>query len=371
MGSGMRMDPLSRQWPRYVTLAPSILIAGGIIWNAVTPAEYWGDWMLSAAVVVAGAMLSLTHTIAAGVAIILAEVGLTMKDGTFGHEAGTLELANTLFIAAVGLGVNRVVAHHWRRLQVVRSVAEAAQRAVLPAPPRRLGPLAVAACYRAAQNEARIGGDAYAVQDTPHGPRLLIADVRGKGLGAVTVVSVLFGAFREAAELAPDLTSLAERLEHAVLREAARREEEVRLEGFVTALLGEIAPDGSFLRLLNCGHPAPYLFHDGTMCALGSDDPGLPLGMSVLGVPRPDPDGWPFRVGDTLLLVTDGVTEARDRSGDFYDPLARLSGLGPFRQPGEVIDVLVRDVECWTGGPRDDDMAVLAITREGDGPGAP
>ncbi|WP_229330966.1 SpoIIE family protein phosphatase [Streptomyces sp. UNOC14_S4] len=67
------------------------------------------------------------------------------------------------------------------------------------------------------------------------------------------------------------------------------------------------------------------------------------------------------------LLIADGVTEARDRSGRLYEPGDHLVGRGPFRQPGEVIEALVRDVEHWIGGPRDDDMAALAITRNAVG----
>lgn len=260
-----------------------------------------------------------------------------------------------------------MVARYGRHLDVVRTVAEAAQRAVLPAPPERIGPLAIAARYQAAQSEARIGGDAYAVQRTPFGVRLLIADVRGKGLGAVSAVSVLLGAFREAAEEEPDLATLADRMERALLRESEHTSEEDRLEGFITALLCEVLPGAAGLRLLNCGHPLPYLCHDDEVRALDTGDPGLPLGMGTLEVERPLTADRPFPVGSTLLLVTDGVTEARDRTGRFYDPVTELAGHGPFRGPQDVIDRLVRDVEHWTGGPRDDDMAVLALTRQMEG----
>ncbi|TVL89350.1 PP2C family protein-serine/threonine phosphatase [Streptomyces sp. SAJ15] len=365
------MDPLVTRWPRYVSFAPAALIVCGTVWNALSPREYWGDPMLAAAVVLAGALLSLRHTILTGVAVVLIELALAVKDGYVGHIVGTLTLANAVFTALVGIGVNRVIARHGRRLEVVRSVAEAAQRALLPVPPARVGPLAVAAVYKAAQIEALIGGDAYAVHDTPYGTRLMIADVRGKGLGAVSVVSVLLGTFREAAERAPELTVLAEHLERALVREAARSEHLIQMEGFVTALLGEIPAGADRVSLLNCGHPSPYLLAGRALSTLEPHEPGLPLGMSVLGVPQAAPQTWPFPVEATLLLVTDGVTEARDRTGNFYDPASRLSGRGPFQRPEELIGTLVSDVEHWTGGPRDDDMAVLAITRCADGPAGP
>ncbi|WP_327583044.1 serine/threonine-protein phosphatase [Nonomuraea sp. NBC_00507] len=359
------MDPPSFRWPRYVWFIPAALIVIGTILNILSPRDYWGDYQLGAAVVLAGALLSLRHTIAAGAALVLVELALLIKDGYFGHAAGTFSLINAVFTALVGLGVNSVVARHGRRLEAVRSVAEAAQRAVLPAPPAGIGPLAIAAVYKTAQIETLIGGDAYAVQDTPYGARLLIADVRGKGLGAVGIVSVLLGAFREAADRAPDLVVLAERMERALVREASSREESLRMEGFVTAVIGEITAGADRVRLLNCGHPSPYLLQGDTVSSLDPDEPSLPLGMSGLGAPRAEPGEWSFPAGAMLLLVTDGVTEARDRSGTFYDPASRLAGRGPFRNPDEVIQVLVRDVERWTGGPRDDDMAILAITRSG------
>ncbi|MER5627243.1 PP2C family protein-serine/threonine phosphatase [Streptosporangium sp. NPDC002544] len=357
------MNPLTTSWPRYVSFIPAAMIVVGTVLNVLSPRYYWGDYLLGAAVVTAGALLSLRHTFAVAAAIVLIQLALLIKDGYFGHVVGTLSLISAVFTALVGLGVNRVVTSHSRRLEVVRSVAEAAQRAVLPAPPARIGPLAVAALYKAAQIEALIGGDAYAVQETPYGTRLLIADVRGKGLGAVGTVAVLLGAFREAADQAADLVLLAERMERALVKEAASREESIRMEGFVTAVLGEITPDADSVRLLNCGHPPPYLLEGDTVSSLDPGEPSLPLGMSGLGVLRAEPESRPFPTGSTLLLVTDGVTEARGPYGTFYDPVSGLAGRGSFRRPGEVVEALVRDVERWTGGSHDDDMAILAITR--------
>ncbi|MFK0297409.1 PP2C family protein-serine/threonine phosphatase [Streptomyces sp. NPDC090442] len=365
------MDPHAMRWPWYVSFGPAALMAGGIVWDLMTVPKSWGNGMLAASLVMAGALLSLRHTIAVATAIVLFQLTLMISGGYQYHAAGVYTLINTVFIVLIALGVNRVVARHGHRLEVVRNVAEAAQRAVLPTPPGGVGRLAIAADYKAAQVEALIGGDAYAVQDTPHGTRLMIADVRGKGMGAVGVVSVLLGTFRAEADLVPNLEVLAERLEHALIKEASQREEVVRMEGFVTALLGEITPDTDQVRLLNCGHPSPYLFEGDTVSSLDPDEPGLPLGMSGLGVPQARPKSWSFPAGGTLLLVTDGVTEARDPSGAFYEPVRRLSGQGPFRQPDEVIEVLVGDVEHWTGGPRDDDMAILAITRCGGEPNRP
>jgi serine phosphatase RsbU (regulator of sigma subunit) len=362
------MAQRSVQWPPYVRVAPWLLIVGGLVWNSLDTTNYWGDPMLAAAAVLAGALLTLRDTVAVGVASVTGILVLSSQDGSIGTRAGYLELANTVFAALLGVGVNRVVARHGRRLARVRSVAEAAQRAVLPEPPGRVGELEVAACYRAAQDEALIGGDAYALQVTPYGVRVLIADVRGKGLQAVGAVSVLLGAFREESHRAPDLAALADELERSLTWESVRMSEEVRLEGFITALLVEFPPGEGAARTLDCGHPGPYLLGgDPPVRRWDAADPGLPLGMGALGVGRPEPETRPFPPGCTLLLVTDGVTEARNAAGEFYDPVLGLAPLGPFAGPREALDALVADVTRWTGGPRDDDMAVFAVTRRGAG----
>ncbi|MDF3289629.1 PP2C family protein-serine/threonine phosphatase [Streptomyces silvisoli] len=358
------MDPAAESWLGLVRWAPTALIGAGVVFDLLTPIQYSGGPLVAVACVAAGATLPLRRTVVVAAAMVVATLWWTFRQGTFGPLHGAVEAGNVIIGALVGLEVNRVISRYGRRLEAVRTVAEAAQLALLPDPPRRLGPLSVAALYRAAQSEARIGGDAYAVEETPYGVRLLMADVRGKGLEAVRAVSVLLGAFREAAEQAADLVELAGRLEHALVREGRRREGDERAEGFVTALVGELDLEHGAVRLLNRGHPSPYLLHeDGGVSTLDPTEPDLPLCMGKLNPQRSAADSFPFPSGATLLLVTDGVTEARDRAGHFYDPAARLAGRGPFGEPRETIDVLVRDVGGWTGGHDADDMAVLALSR--------
>ena len=123
------------------------------------------------------------------------------------------EMVTVLTVSGLALLINRVVRRSGEQLASARGIAEAAQLAVLPKPAERIGGLHVSAWYEAAQADAFIGGDLYAVQETPYGVRLAVGDVRGKGLGAVEAVAVVLGAFREAAETEPTLEALAQRLE--------------------------------------------------------------------------------------------------------------------------------------------------------------
>ncbi|MFT9472833.1 hypothetical protein [Streptomyces sp. 11-1-2] len=78
-------------------------------------------------------------------------------------------------------------------------MSEATRRVVLRPLPHRLGPLRVASLNMAAEDEAQIGGDLYAATRVEDSTRMIIGDVRGKGLTSISDASVLMGAFREAA----------------------------------------------------------------------------------------------------------------------------------------------------------------------------
>jgi serine phosphatase RsbU (regulator of sigma subunit) len=63
-----------------------------------------------------------------------------------------------------------------------------------------------------------------------------------------------------------------------------------------------------------------------------------------------------------LLLHTDGLSEARDEHGAFFDPAARLTGR-VFRTPATLLAALADEVRRHTGGGTTDDMALLAVRR--------
>jgi serine phosphatase RsbU (regulator of sigma subunit) len=362
------MDTVTTGWPTsLVRWIPGGMVAAGIAFDLATPAPYTGDPLLAAGCVLAGATQATRVAMATFACALLAMVALAVEDNRIYEHRGVADLASVVLAGAIALVVNRVLLRHGRRLETVRGVAEAAQRALLPDPPQRIGPLAIAARYDAAASEARIGGDIYAAQAAPYGIRLLIGDVRGKGLAAVGAVGVLLGAFREAADAEPDLRQLAGRLDRALERSTSGDDDESRLEGFTTGLLAEFSRDGGTLRLVNRGHPPPYLLTaDGAVRTLEASVPDLPFGMHGLGGERPDPDEVAVPHGATLLLVTDGVTETRDPAGDFYDPQARLPALGPPATPQQAVEALVRDLAAWTAGrvAGDDDRAVLAVRRD-------
>ncbi|MFI1394715.1 PP2C family protein-serine/threonine phosphatase [Streptomyces sp. NPDC020681] len=352
---------------RVVRALPALMILGGLLFDLTTPDRFTAVPMFAAAPLLAAPFFSWLATLLTGIAASLGVVGLHFYNSSIGEITSYTETATVLTVAGLALFINTVIRRSGERLASARVIAETAQRAVLPTPAERIGGLQVAARYEAALADAFIGGDLFAVQDTPHGVRLVVGDVRGKGLEAVEAVAVVIGAFREAAEQESSLEGVAERLERALAREGTRRDTLDAVEGFTTAVLGEIPRGGGVVRLVNRGHPDPLmLYADGDLDFLEPAEASLPLGMGDLG-------SWPDRAqehplpdGATLLLYTDGLSEARNPAGVFYDPGERLGGR-LFPGPEELLDALVDDVRRYTGGGSRDDMALLAVCRPAEG----
>ncbi|QNE80019.1 SpoIIE family protein phosphatase [Streptomyces rutgersensis] len=340
-----------------LALLPPALIVGGVLADVLGPQPYTGLPLLAAAPLAACIVLSLRSAVVVAVLSVVAAVAV---DLALGRPATALvvDVADVLVISLIGVWLRRLMDSRNRSLTLTRDIAEAAQLAVLPQPPRRVGPLLVATRYQGAHEGARIGGDFFAVQETPYGVRLMMGDVRGHGLPAVSAMSVVVGAFRENARQAPSLRELARRLD--VAAERAEGEDTDLGEEFTTALFAEIPPGGDRVHLLSRGHLPPYLVADGRVVPLIRGTPGTPLGAG-LGTDDAEPDSFPLPPGASLLLTTDGVTEARDRHGVFYDPVAGLAGRS-FDEPQELVDAVVGEVTAWSGGRLSDDMAVLAVT---------
>ncbi|MFF0475423.1 PP2C family protein-serine/threonine phosphatase [Streptomyces sp. NPDC004284] len=358
---------------RFIRALPPLIIAGGVVFDVATPPAYTAAPLFSAAPLVAAPFSSLLTTLLTGIAAVLASIGLHSYNGTVDEIASLTETLTVLTVSALALLINQVVRRSGERLASARVIAEAAQKAVLPTPAERIGGLQCAARYEAAQADAFIGGDLFAVQDTPHGVRLVVGDVRGKGMEAVEAVAVVTGAFREAAETERSLEGVARRLERALAREGTRRDDLDSFEGFTTAVLAEIPRgDGGgtfdgFVRVVNRGHPPPLmLYGDGRLDLLEPGQAALPLGMGELAEWPDRVEAWPLPPGATLLFYTDGLSEARDARGVFYDPAARLAGR-IFPGPEELLDALVDDVRLHTGGGSTDDMALLAVSRPATG----
>ncbi|ONK13335.1 PP2C family protein-serine/threonine phosphatase [Streptomyces sp. MP131-18] len=351
-------------WARARVLAwlPAVLIAVGTFLDLASPPHVTLTPFYVAAPLLAAPVLPLWATTAYGVlatGTVAAQMHLRTEPG-LGESA--IKVVTVALISFLAVAINRIVARRDQRVATARGVAEAVQRAVVPEPPARVGALRVAARYRAAQRDTLIGGDLYAVRETPYGVRMLVGDVRGKGLAATEAVAVLLGAFREAAECEPQLAEVCDRLETALVREQRARRTLDPVEGFATAVLVEVPPEPPLrVRLINRGHPPPVVMGPGGCAHYLTTEPALPLGLGNLAPAPERPRTARFPAGSRLLLYTDGVSEARNAAGAFYDPVAGLDGQ-TLTDPAALLDLLVDGVVAHTGGALNDDMALLAVT---------
>lgn len=273
--------------------------------------------------------------------------------------------AAALIATSVAVVIARYLTEHGqRKLVQLRAVAEAAQRAILPPLPHRLGPLRLASTYLAAEDEARIGGDFYAAVRTPTGTRLIIGDVRGKGLAAVGIAAHTISTFRDAARRLTTLPELAAYLDSSVRSNASEAvSPEQTEEAFVTATLLEIPDAEPLVRSVTCGHPPPLLLRAHDVGILEAGQPAPPLGLGALVQTTFHLDTFALRAEDILLLYTDGAIEARNTDGEFY-PLAKRLTHQNHRHPTALLNHLRGDLLNHVGGRLDDDAALIAIKHQ-------
>lgn len=248
------------------------------------------------------------------------------------------------------------------RLRQLSEVAEAAQDAILHAVAPVLGAWAMGSAYRSAHGEARIGGDVLEVVRTSTGVRGLIGDVRGNGLQAVELSTAVRLAFRESCDvLDAPLAEVVRRADQAV---CARGGE----EDFVTAVFFDL-DDNGWVHVINCGHLPPMrLTSRGSASPLSPRVASAPLGLD----PCATSDTYCFEPGDRLLMYTDGLIEARDAAGEFFEVL-RHTTLLTSGQPQQAVDQLLGELDRHTDSTTSDDVAVLlaALTGASVDPSSP
>ncbi|MET9832136.1 PP2C family protein-serine/threonine phosphatase [Streptomyces sp. NPDC006385] len=381
LGSARRPQ-LLRVRDRSVAWVPPLLLLIGIV---AVDYETSSDFrILSWMVLVPGIAAAICGVWGTAVFAVLAPATYATADAVLPHEyqAGLPDLV----LAGVG-GVLATLACVVRvrgeqRMLHMQDVAETIRRTVLRPLPPGWGGLDHAAVYLAADSAARVGGDFYDIQTGLHGTRVILGDVQGKGLGAVEAAAALLGTFREAAYHEPDLTTVAVRLEvrmqrHIRMRTALGGEEGDRFATAVLLGFPEERPDA--LDAVVLGHESPLVVRPDGVRSLPTGH-GLPLGLGGLApVEGPPPVlHVPLGPGETLLLTTDGVTEARDGDGTFYplaDEVAAAVAADPdIAQPRRLVAFVRESTLRHCGGHLADDTTVFAVRRRagvgnGDGIG--
>ncbi|MFD4138586.1 MULTISPECIES: PP2C family protein-serine/threonine phosphatase [unclassified Streptomyces] len=322
-----------------------------------TPREIAISRLLPVAPALAAAMWPVLPTVLLGTFCLMVMISLSFFYTDLGTPYTAAAIVAVTAAAAYGSHVRR---QREEALFNIRLVADAAQKVLLRPLPRRIEGVELESLYLAAQEQARIGGDFYEAAATPYGVRLLIGDVRGKGLSAVGAAAAVIGCFRDAAYDEPDLRGIVHRLETSITRYSAAHPTQDLPERFATALVAEIPHGSAHVRLLNCGHPPPLLVHHGEISVLEPTTPSPPLNLATLIGDHYCVDTVAFAPGDQLLLYTDGVTETRDRTGAFFPLPDWMRQQGP-APPRELLDRLHRKLLDYSGGRLEDDIAALAV----------
>ncbi|MFF9209482.1 MULTISPECIES: PP2C family protein-serine/threonine phosphatase [unclassified Streptomyces] len=347
---------------------PLLLLVAIAVVDVNTPGEFR---IVSWIVLVPGIAAAICGVWGTAVFAVLALITYVLVDSAWPNQfqAG---LSDFVLVAVGGVLATLACAvrvRDERRMLHMRHIADTTRRTVLRPLPPSWGGLDHAAVYLAADTEARVGGDFYDIQPGPHGTRVLLGDVQGKGLGAVEAAAALLGTFREAGFHEPDLVTVARRLETRMVRHRGHTAALGRGDGdrFATAVLLAFPPDApDAVDLVLFGHEPPLVVGRAGVRSLPAGD-GLPLGLGDLTGAPPQVRRVPLAADETLLLVTDGVTEARDDTGCFYplsDDLARVVVADPRTTDPHRLVAHVRDATLrHCGGHLADDTTVFAVRR--------
>jgi sigma-B regulation protein RsbU (phosphoserine phosphatase) len=277
-----------------------------------------------------------------------------IDQGTFGvceacHES--IEAERLLTDPLVRFCLDHLTTSEQRALEDDLSLAARIQRLLLPKP--GLAPLGWDVRYHY-QPAGMVSGDYCDLFETDGGLLFMLGDVSGKGVAASMLMSHLHATFRTLAEAWLPLDRM--------VQDANRIFCESTLAGqFATLVVGRAAHDG-LVEFVSAGHlPVLHIHCEG---ATPKDSTGVPLGMFCNA--RFPVHRLTLAQGDSLLLYTDGLTEAQNRSGAEYG-LHRIRTLAARHagiEAAGLISECIGDLLSFAEGLKPcDDLTVLAIRR--------
>jgi sigma-B regulation protein RsbU (phosphoserine phosphatase) len=249
-----------------------------------------------------------------------------------------------------------------RRKQMELNEARMLQLALVPPPLRCAIGDRTAAVDVVLEPAKEIGGDL--VDHFRVGEDLLVislGDVSDKGASAALMMARTHSLVR-GLSARPDAAALFREPEKAIALMNATLASGNDAGMFVTFLLGAVDFAAGRLRYVRAGHVPPYLRRrDGTLERLGQHG-GPPLGFTEDAVYKPADTA--FGAGDTVLVLTDGFTEAADPAGELFgdDRVASYMTQADPSDP-DLLPALVRQVRDFEAGrPPSDDMAALVLS---------
>jgi len=288
---------------------------------------------------------------------VLAAADRETRDGGIGvfdeNELRLLSLfANQVAIALENARLHRDALEK-QAMERELELAATIQRDILPKSVPSLEEMEIAALARPAR---QVGGDYHAFFERENGATLLVADVSGKSMPAALLVSALHAAVQLLVGEGRPLGEVATELNRHIHSWSAENK-------FITLIMAAIDREAETLEYVNAGHNPGYLLNDGRVDTLKSH--GLPIGM--LAQSKYMTQIRPFPSGSTVVLYSDGITEAENEAGEEFGN-ERLEPLLDGRaSPAELRDRIGAAVDAFTGSAPQKDDQTLVIARSGSG----
>jgi len=199
-----------------------------------------------------------------------------------------------------------------------------------------------------------VSGDYCDLIDTPAGLLFLLGDVSGKGVAASMLMSHLNATFRSLAAANLPIDHMAEAANRIFCKST--------LAGHYATLIAGRAAESGAVEFVSAGHLPLLHVHSNGASAYGAT--GVPLGMFCDS--RFTAHTLLLQPGDSLLLYTDGLTEARNPSGDEYgiERITRLAARNAALAPEHLLANCLTDLRGYIGSAkRHDDLSLLALRR--------
>jgi serine phosphatase RsbU (regulator of sigma subunit) len=194
-----------------------------------------------------------------------------------------------------------------------------------------------------------IGGDFFDAVNTSEGLTVVLADVSGKGVSAALLASTLQGMIYSQLTAGMPLTEIVTAVNRFFTHKHIG-------EKYATVIIARIRDNGDF-EYVNCGHIPPLVVSGGEVRRPAHGN--LPVGL--LPDAKYESDHNHLKPGDRLVLVTDGVTEAENARGDFFED----SRLEDAAKSG-TLDHIFSAISDFCGGtPLSDDCTVVELVYTG------
>ena len=279
----------------------------------------------------------------------------TREGGVSAFEPNELRLlalfANQVAIALENARLHREALEK-QAMERDLELAATIQKNILPKSIPEIEGIEIGAWARPAR---QVGGDYHAFFVRDGVISAVVADVAGKSMPAALLVSALHAVVQLLFAEARELGEIATELNRHIHKWSAENK-------FITLVVISIDPEAGTLQFVNAGHNPAYLISGGRIDMIKSH--GLPIG--ILPQTRYSIQTRPFPPHSTVVLYSDGITEAEDASGEEFgnERLEALLAEHVDCDAATIRDQIATAVDAFVAeAPQKDDETIVIVRR--------